>query len=123
MHLIGLCHYAHGELDRSEEAWNRELTPAEEVALPIPLCVALDDLGNLAARRGDYERAIAYHSREHEISLRSSDKYSEFYAVPCLCRLNCSLETVRMLWNHGSMFGWPPQLLLSAGDMSPQLSQ
>lgn len=80
-HLLGLCAFARDELDAAGEIWEEALRLAETIDAPSQLAAALDDLGNLAARRGEFERALALHRREQEVSLAAGDLYSEFYAV------------------------------------------
>ena len=81
LHLIGLCAFARAELELAETIWKDALDLAEHLGVATLLSTILDDLGNLAARRGDFEQAIGFHLREQEVSLEAADLYSEFYAV------------------------------------------
>ncbi len=92
LHLIGLCAYARAELDLAEKTWGEALALAEKLGIARLLATTLDDLGNLAARRGDYSQAIALHLREQEISLEADDLYSEFYATINLGEVSMSME-------------------------------
>lgn len=92
LHLIGLCAYARADLDLAEKNWSEALALVEQLGIARLLATTLDDLGNLAARRGDYAQAIALHLREQEISLEAADLYSEFYATINLGEVSMSME-------------------------------
>ena len=81
LHLLGLCAYSRSDLDAAAEIWEEALRQVEGENAPSLLAAALDDLGNLAARRGEFDRALIIHRREQAVSLAAGDLYSEFYAV------------------------------------------
>ncbi|MBP6015663.1 MAG: tetratricopeptide repeat protein [Candidatus Promineofilum sp.] len=92
LHLMGLCAYARAELELAEEIWGEALLLVEQLGIARLLATTLDDLGNLAARRGDYSQALAFHLREQQISLEAIDLYSEFYATINLGEVSMSME-------------------------------
>lgn len=91
-HLMGLCAFARAELDLAGELWGWALAQAEQLDEPLLLTMTLDDLGNLAARRGEYDQAIEFHLREQSVSLDAGDLYSEFYAVINLGEVSMLME-------------------------------
>jgi predicted ATPase len=91
-HLMGLCAFARGELDTASEIWEKSLALAEELGEGSILAVTLDDLGNLASRRREYEKALSLHLREQAVSLAAGDLYSEFYAVINLGEVSMLME-------------------------------
>lgn len=81
LHLLGMAAYYHGDLATAGDVWNDALQVCEQLGDGSVTARALDDLGNLASRQGDYELSLALHQREREASLAAGDIYSEFYAV------------------------------------------
>lgn len=92
LHLIGLCAFARDELALAGEIWTTAQSLADELGDPALLTITLDDLGNLAARRGDFDQAIGFHLREQATSLEAGDLYSEFYAAINLGEVSMLME-------------------------------
>lgn len=92
LHLLGLAMYYQGDLERAKEFWDNGLHVGEHLDDPSVVARALDDLGNLASRQGNFQEALALHGREQEISQASGDLYSEFYAVLNLGEVSMRLK-------------------------------
>jgi len=92
LHLLGLTAYSRDALTETADIWEEALQIAEKVGNTSLIALALDDLGNLAARQGDYERTLSLHLREQTISQEGEDLYSEFYAVVNLAEVSMHLQ-------------------------------
>jgi predicted ATPase/class 3 adenylate cyclase len=71
-----IAFYVHDDVDRAEILWREGLAMRREQDDPRELGVALTRLGSVAWRRGDFDRAIAYHEQALPLYEQAGDEGS-----------------------------------------------